>query len=254
MGNGKGTSFLLESWIDDGPLKAKFPRLFALEENEQVTVFDKIYNGIHGFRRMPGFIGCSTLSMLFIYLGVKVGGLMSRLSSWDYVIAKLSSRLSKWKLKTLSIGGCLTLIKSVLSSLPLYHISIFKVPMNILYKMKATRRKIFNGVENSDKSISLIRWKNILASKKNALEIFLENLLRLISFDDIWLADSPLKALYPRLYYLDLDKQSSVATKLRDSSLISSFRRPPRGGIEEEQLKLLVESTSSIIFPQISDR
>nr|GEX19889.1 RNA-directed DNA polymerase, eukaryota [Tanacetum cinerariifolium] len=59
--------------------------------------------------------------------------------------------------------------------------------------------------------------------------------------------------LYPRLYYLDLDKQSSVATKLRDSSLISSFKRP-RGGIEEEQLKLLVDSTSSIVLPQISDR
>ena len=54
VGNGKGTSFWLQSWIDDGPLKEKFPRLFALEENKQVTVFDKINNGIHyGFRRMP---------------------------------------------------------------------------------------------------------------------------------------------------------------------------------------------------------
>ncbi|GJU33457.1 hypothetical protein Tco_1177046 [Tanacetum coccineum] len=115
--------------------------------------------------------------------------------------------------------------------------------------MKATRRKFINGVENSDKRLSLIRWKNILAYKKNVGNGELTSF-----WDDIWLADSPLKALYPRLYYLDLDKQSSVATKLRDSSLISSFKRPPRGGIEEEQLKLLIESTSSIVFPQISDR
>ncbi|GKF28784.1 RNA-directed DNA polymerase, eukaryota [Tanacetum coccineum] len=53
---------------------------------------------------------------------------------------------------------------------------------------------------------------------------------------------------------MDLDKQSSVATKLRDSSLISSFKRPPRGGIEEEQIKMLVESISSIVLPQIGDR
>ncbi|GJU84771.1 RNA-directed DNA polymerase, eukaryota [Tanacetum coccineum] len=51
-------------------------------------------------------IGCATLTTPFNYLGVKVGsGIMSRLSSWDDVTAKLSSRLSKWKLKTLSIGN-----------------------------------------------------------------------------------------------------------------------------------------------------
>ncbi|GJR32706.1 hypothetical protein Tco_1108938 [Tanacetum coccineum] len=48
VGNGKDT---LLCWIDDGPLKAKFPRLFTLE-NKQVTVFDKIHNGFHyGFKR-----------------------------------------------------------------------------------------------------------------------------------------------------------------------------------------------------------
>ncbi|GJX30375.1 RNA-directed DNA polymerase, eukaryota [Tanacetum coccineum] len=47
---------------------------------------------------------------------------------------------------------------------------------------------------------------------------------------------------------VDLDKQSSVATKLRDSSLISSFKRPPRGGIEEEQLKMLIEMKSACCF------
>lgn len=72
-------------------------------------------------------------------------------------------------------------------------------------------------------------------------------------WDDVWLADSSLKHLYLRLYSLELDKHSSVAVKLRDSSLISSFRRPPRGGIEEEQLKLIVDSMSSIVLPQISD-
>ncbi|GKD92855.1 RNA-directed DNA polymerase, eukaryota, partial [Tanacetum coccineum] len=53
-------------------------------------------------------IGCSTLSTPFNYLGVQVGGFMARLSSWDDIIAKISSRLSKWKLKTLSIGGRFT--------------------------------------------------------------------------------------------------------------------------------------------------
>ncbi|GKC91084.1 RNA-directed DNA polymerase, eukaryota [Tanacetum coccineum] len=66
-------------------------------------------------------MGCSILQLPFNYLGVKVGCNMSYIGSWDDVISKVSSRLSKWKIKSLSIGGRLTLLKSVLTSIPLYH-------------------------------------------------------------------------------------------------------------------------------------
>ena len=39
-------------------------------------------------------VGYSTFSTPFIYLGVKVGGVMSRINSWNEIISKLSSRLS----------------------------------------------------------------------------------------------------------------------------------------------------------------
>ncbi|GKB30752.1 RNA-directed DNA polymerase, eukaryota [Tanacetum coccineum] len=86
------------------------------------------------------FIGCNILSTPFNYLGVKVGGVMSKSSSWEDVLAKISSRLSKWKLKTLSIGGRLTLIKSVLSSMPLYQMFIYKVPVGVLNRMESFYR------------------------------------------------------------------------------------------------------------------
>ncbi|GKC47456.1 hypothetical protein Tco_1065178, partial [Tanacetum coccineum] len=44
----------------------------------------------------------------------KVGGNMSRIKSWDEIVDKMVDRLSKWKMKTLSIGGRLTLLKAVL--------------------------------------------------------------------------------------------------------------------------------------------
>ncbi|GJT48631.1 RNA-directed DNA polymerase, eukaryota [Tanacetum coccineum] len=60
----------------------------------------------------------------------------------------ISSRLclSSWKLKTLSIGGRLTLLKSVLGSTPIYNMSLFKVPKAVLKSMESIRRNFFNGI------------------------------------------------------------------------------------------------------------
>ncbi|GJR98354.1 hypothetical protein Tco_0270528 [Tanacetum coccineum] len=260
-------------------------------------------------------IGCAVLQTPFNYLGVKVGAPMTRLGSWNDVVNKLSVRLSKWKLKSLSIGGRLTLIKSILSSLPLYHMSSFKVPKGVLHCLEATRRNFFNGSEGTDKKLSLISWKNVLASKKNGglgissffatnralifkwiwrfvsngsslwsrfiaaihgprggldmprtptrhspwLDLVRElrklssNGINLMSFvskkvgngehtlfwEDVWYGDTALRHLYPRLFLLESDKNASVASKFRDNSFSTSFRRAPRSGIEEEQFTLV---------------
>ncbi|GJV72163.1 RNA-directed DNA polymerase, eukaryota, partial [Tanacetum coccineum] len=58
-------------------------------------------------------LGCLTFRAPFTYLGLKVGGSMSRISEWNDVVDKVKARLSKWKLKTLSIGGRLTVHNAV---------------------------------------------------------------------------------------------------------------------------------------------
>nr|GEV34611.1 RNA-directed DNA polymerase, eukaryota, reverse transcriptase zinc-binding domain protein [Tanacetum cinerariifolium] len=112
-------------------------------------------------------IGCMILKAPFNYLCVKVGGRMSRISFWDESTNKLLFILSKWKMKTLSIGGRLTLLKSVLGSLPLYYMSMFKVPLQVLKKIESIHSHFFNGVELNNKKMSLIKWDNVLASKEN---------------------------------------------------------------------------------------
>nr|GEV48074.1 RNA-directed DNA polymerase, eukaryota [Tanacetum cinerariifolium] len=78
-------------------------------------------------------------------------------------VDKLRSRLSKWKVKTLSIGERLTLLKAVLGASPLYNMSIFKVPKGILNSMEAIRSKFFNGMEPSTKKITWAAWNKVLA-------------------------------------------------------------------------------------------
>ncbi|GJV02021.1 RNA-directed DNA polymerase, eukaryota, reverse transcriptase zinc-binding domain protein [Tanacetum coccineum] len=73
-------------------------------------------------------------------------------------------------------------------------------------------------------------------------------------WDDIWTTDTSLKLLFSRLHSMDLNKCCSVAVKMRDPSLISSFRRPPRGSVKEEQLWLLEDIISSVVLSHSSDR
>nr|GEY11655.1 RNA-directed DNA polymerase, eukaryota [Tanacetum cinerariifolium] len=91
---------------------------------------------------------------------------MSRHEAWEDVVVNLRKRLSKWKAKTLSIGGRFTLLKSVLGSSPLYTMSIFKVPKGVLKEMESIRSIFFKGVDKSENKISWVAWDKILASKK----------------------------------------------------------------------------------------
>ncbi|GJS13278.1 RNA-directed DNA polymerase, eukaryota [Tanacetum coccineum] len=110
-------------------------------------------------------IGCLHLKPPFSYLGTKIGGLMSRINSWDDIVNKLLARLSRWKMKTLSIGGRFTLLKSVLGSTPIYYMSLFKVPLQVLRRMESIRSRFFNGIDVNEKKSSWFSWNKVLASK-----------------------------------------------------------------------------------------
>nr|GEV00338.1 RNA-directed DNA polymerase, eukaryota, reverse transcriptase zinc-binding domain protein [Tanacetum cinerariifolium] len=74
-------------------------------------------------------IGCLMLKPPFSYLGSKVGGLMSR-------------------------------------SMPIYLMSIFKVPMSVLKRLESIRGSFFDGHDINSKKTSWVKWKNVLASKE----------------------------------------------------------------------------------------
>ncbi|GJU29235.1 hypothetical protein Tco_1172824 [Tanacetum coccineum] len=173
---------------------------------------------------------------------------MARHKAWVDVVLKLKFRLSKWKAKTLSIGGRLTLLKSVLGASPLYNMSIFKAPKGVLKEMESIRNNFFIGADLSNKKITWVAWNKVLASKKKggigvssfyALNrtLLLKWVWRFVSQDgSLWFqviqaiygstidshsvqmasnwCDSTLRDDFPRMYVLELDKQISVADKM----------------------------------------
>ncbi|GAU41193.1 hypothetical protein TSUD_26180 [Trifolium subterraneum] len=78
---------------------------------------------------------CRVGKIPFIYLGLPIGGDPRRLGFWEPVLARLKKRLSGWKSRFLSFGGRLILLKSVLTSLPVYALSFFKAPSDGLARM-----------------------------------------------------------------------------------------------------------------------
>ncbi|GKA65245.1 RNA-directed DNA polymerase, eukaryota, reverse transcriptase zinc-binding domain protein [Tanacetum coccineum] len=223
-------------------------------------------------------IGCLILKPPFSYLGPKVGGLMSRVQSWNEVVDRVIARLSKWKMKTLSIGGRLTLLKSVLGLMPIYLMSIFKVPMSVLHRLESIHIHFFGSHDLNSKKTSWVKWKNVLASKeKGGLGVSsLYALNRGLMFKWVWrfftqntsLWTRVIKAIhredgkvgknvksgFPSIWLdivhemdaLETCKVMDVATKLAHSSLESSFRRVPRGGVEQEQYKALMDQVHDV--------
>ncbi|GJX38398.1 hypothetical protein Tco_0251701 [Tanacetum coccineum] len=73
-------------------------------------------------------------------------------------------------------------------------------------------------------------------------------------WDDIWSGEAPLKSKFPRLYALEESKGISVASKMGLPSLLHSFRRHPRGGVESAQFRDLCDITSDVLLTQMQDR
>ncbi|GJT73113.1 RNA-directed DNA polymerase, eukaryota, reverse transcriptase zinc-binding domain protein [Tanacetum coccineum] len=62
------------------------------------------------------------------------------------------------------------------------------------------------------------------------------------------------KELVPRLYALETQKDIKVASKLSHGGLEESFRRVPRGGVEQAQLEILKEKMEGCILNSSNDR
>ncbi|GKF21986.1 putative RNA-directed DNA polymerase, eukaryota, reverse transcriptase zinc-binding domain protein [Tanacetum coccineum] len=88
-------------------------------------------------------LGCASDSIHFIYLGLQVGKKMRYVDGWAEVTNRFRKRLSSWKANSLSIGGRLTLVKSVLGSLPIYYLSLFKAPSLVIDTLESIRRRFF---------------------------------------------------------------------------------------------------------------
>ncbi|CAN4082756.1 unnamed protein product [Withania somnifera] len=75
-----------------------------------------------------------------VYLGMPLGHKHKALEIWDEIIKKTENKLARWKAQYLALGGRLTLINSVLDSLPTYVMSQFPIPTKVIKRLDKLRR------------------------------------------------------------------------------------------------------------------
>ncbi|GKC16200.1 RNA-directed DNA polymerase, eukaryota [Tanacetum coccineum] len=124
--------------------------------------------------------GCGADSLPFVYLGLPVGERMYRVNSWRHLVNKFQTRLAKWKSKLMSIGGRLTLAKSVIGSLRICYLSLFPLPAHVNKQLESIRARFFGGIDDNAKKSIVLRVEYYLA----VIRINLDQYVWQWKFDD----------------------------------------------------------------------
>ncbi|XP_039127495.1 uncharacterized protein LOC120263599 [Dioscorea cayenensis subsp. rotundata] len=112
-------------------------------------------------------VNCEVGLLLVTYLGIPISGRRPRKQDWESLIAKVRGRLSSWKSSYLSIGSQLTLVNSVLSTLPTYWMSLFRLPKWVIKAIDRIRRDfLWSGPDIDHPGCRLVAWKNICRAKE----------------------------------------------------------------------------------------
>ena len=114
---------------------------------------------------MAKVLGCGVAKLPMTFLGVPVGGNMGRCENWARIVQKFKSKLCQWKARMLSVGGRLTLLKSVVSNLPTYYMSLYLMPVTVQKQLESMRNRFFLGGDLGEKKVPWVKWNICLASK-----------------------------------------------------------------------------------------
>ena len=108
-------------------------------------------------------LGCRVRSLPMTYLGIALGASHKSPTVWNPILEKFEHKLANWKKMYLSKGGRLTLLKSTLSSLPTYYLSLFTIPTHVANKIERVQRDFLWG----DSKTHLVGWDKVCAPLEN---------------------------------------------------------------------------------------
>lgn len=115
---------------------------------------------------LANILGCKEGKLPMKYLGLPLGANPNRLQTWQLVIDAVKKKLKPWKRRHISIGGRCTLIKSTLGNLPVYYMSIFRMPVAIANIIEKIQRQFLWGDSEEKRKLHLVKWDKVTKNKK----------------------------------------------------------------------------------------
>jgi hypothetical protein len=106
-------------------------------------------------------LGCNITHLPMSYLGLPLGAKFKSKQIWDQILEKMERKLAGWQRMYLSKGGRVTLIKSTLSSLPTYFLSLFSIPVSVAARIDTIQRNFLWGGRGEGKKFHLMNWSQV---------------------------------------------------------------------------------------------
>ena len=97
--------------------------------------------------------GCESGTYPFKYLGIPIHFRRLKNSEWTMIEDCFEKKLASWAGKLLSYGDRLILINSVLTSLPMFMLSFFEVPIGVRKRLNFSRLRFFGKAMGINMSI-----------------------------------------------------------------------------------------------------
>ena len=85
---------------------------------------------------LVAILGCRQSSLPMTYLGLPLGAKFKDRAIWNPILEKMERRLTSWKRLYLSKGGKVTLLKSTLSTLLTYDLSLFPILVDVANRIE----------------------------------------------------------------------------------------------------------------------
>jgi hypothetical protein len=82
-------------------------------------------------------------------------------SMWVELEDLMARRLAPWKRLYLSKGGRIALIKSTLSNLPAYMMSLYPIPIHVAKRIEKIQRNFLWGGLNDEAKLLLVEWDKV---------------------------------------------------------------------------------------------
>ena len=95
------------------------------------------------------------------YLGLPLGAKFKDKSIWNPILEKMERKLAGWKKLYLPKGGRVTLIKSTLSNLPTYFLSLFPIPASVANRIARLQRDFLWGGLGDEPKFHLVDWSMV---------------------------------------------------------------------------------------------